>query len=62
MFFLLYRHTNDGVFDDLPKISKDFQNCSEGHTNVPEDFSRFSKIPEDFQGSPEDISIIHQRI
>ena len=23
MFFLLYRHTDDGVIDDFPKISED---------------------------------------
>ena len=22
MFFLLYKHTDDGVFDDFPKVSK----------------------------------------
>ena len=73
MFFLLYKHTDDGVFDDFPKISdrfpKIFQNCSEGQTNVPEhfpriseDFRRFPKIAEDFRGRPEDVSMIHQRI
>ena len=45
MFFLLYKHTADGVFDDFPKISehfpKIFQNCSEGPTNVPEHFPKF---------------------
>ena len=25
MFFLLHKHTDDGVFDDFPKISEDFQ-------------------------------------
>ena len=24
MFFLLYKHTDDGVFDDFPKISNHF--------------------------------------
>ena len=76
MFFLLYRHGDDGVFDDfpkisdhLPKISEDFQNCSEGQTNVPEHFPKISedvrrcpKIAEDFRGRPEDVSMIHQRI
>ena len=33
MFFLLYRHPDDGVFDDFPKISKP----------LSEDFLRFSK-------------------
>ena len=29
MFFLLYRHTDDGVFDDFPKISDHFPKISE---------------------------------
>ena len=73
MFFLLYRHADDGVFDDFPKISdhlpKIFQNCSEYQTNVSEyfpkiseDVRRFPKIAEDFRGRPEDVSMIHQRI
>ena len=63
MFFLLYRHADDGVFDDFPKISdhlpKIFQNCSEGRTNAPEHFPKISenfrrllKIAEDFRGRP----------
>ena len=50
MFFLLYRHADDGVFDDfpkisdhLPKISEDFQKLFEGQVNVPEHFPRISK-------------------
>ena len=73
MFFLLYKHTDDGIFDDFPKISnhfpKIFQNCSEGQTKVPEHFPRISenfrrcpKIAEDFRERPEDVSMIHQRI
>ena len=76
MFFLLYRHADDGVFDDfpkisdhLPKISEDFPKLFEGQTNVPEHFPRISenfrrcpKIFEDFRGRPEDVSMIHQRI
>ena len=68
MFFLLHKHIDDGVFDDFPKISKDFQNCSEGQTNVPEHFPRisenfedvwrFPKTAEDFRGRPEDGSMI----
>jgi len=45
MFFLLYRHTDDGDFDNFPKISNHFpkfsensQNLSEGHTNVAKHF------------------------
>ena len=53
MFFLLYRHADDGVFDDFPKISdhlsKIFQNCSEYQTNVPE---HFPKISEDLRRLP----------
>ena len=56
MFFLLYKHTDDGVFDDfpkisdhLPKISEDFQNCFEYQTNVPE---HFPKISEDVRRFP----------
>ena len=72
----LYKHTDDGVFDDfpkisdhLPKISEDFSNCPEDQTNVPEhfpkiseNFRRFPKIAEQFRGRPEDVSMIHQRI
>ena len=50
MFFLLYKVTDDGVFDNFPKISENFlkiskifQNCSEGQTNVPKHFPRISK-------------------
>ena len=50
MFFLSYKHTNDGVFDDFPKISEHFPkisedspNCSEGQTNVPEHFPKISE-------------------
>ena len=53
MFFLLYRHTDEGVFDDLLKISdlfpKILQNLLEGHTNVAEHFPKFSK---DCRGLP----------
>ena len=50
MFFLLYRHADDGVFDDfpkisdhLPKISEDFPKLFEGQTNVPEHFPKISE-------------------
>ena len=73
MFFLLYRHADDGVFDDFPttfrRFPKIFQNCSEYQTNVSEHFPkisehvrRFLKIAEDFRGRPEDVSMIYQRI
>ena len=68
MFFLSYRHADDAVFDDLPKIfdlfPKNFQNCSEGQTNVsehfPNIFRRLPKIAKDDRRS-EDVSIIHQQ-
>ena len=73
MFFLLYRHTNDGVIDDFPKISDHFPKISEdslkfvrrSHERFPkfsEDCRRLPKTTEDFRGRPEDISIIHQQI
>ena len=77
MFFSLYKSTDNGVFDDFPKISdhfpRIFQNCSEDQTNVPrnifrkfpkisEDVRRLPKIAEDFRGRPEDVSMIHKRI
>ena len=73
MFFLLYRHTDDGVFDDFPNISDHFPKISEDSPNLvqsshercrifPKNFRRLPKIAEDFRGRPEDVSIIHQRI
>ena len=43
MFFLLYRHTDDGVFDDFLMNLKIFQNCSKGQTNIPEHFPKISE-------------------
>ena len=71
MFFLLYRHTDDGVIDNFmkishhfPQISKDFPKfVRRSHEHFPkfsEDYRRLSRIAEDFQGRPEDVSIIHQ--
>ena len=58
IFCLLYKHTNNDVFDDFPKISdhfpKIFQNCSEGQTNVSE---HFPKISEDFRRLPRQIRL-----
>ena len=76
MFFLLYRHADDGVFDDFPKISdhppkisEDFPKLfrrpderSRTFPKISEDVRRFPKIAEDFRGRPEDVSMIHQRI
>ena len=49
MFFLLYRHPDDGVFDDFSKISDHFPKISEDHTNIPEHFPKISKISEDYR-------------
>ena len=63
--FLLYRHTDDGVFDNniifliFPKI---LQYLSEGHTKVAEHFQKFLKIAEDCWRRLKDVSIIHQQI
>ena len=70
---LLYRHADDGVFDDfskisdyLPKISEDFPKLfprpDKRSRTFSENFRRCPKIAEDFQGRPEDVSMIHQRI
>ena len=63
MFFLLYRHTNDGVIDDFPKISDHFPKISEDFSkifpkvartllNISEIFPRLPKITEDCRGLP----------
>ena len=63
MFFLLYKSTDDGVFDDFRRLPttfrrfpKIFQNCSEGQTNVPEHFPRisenFRRLPKTFEEDP----------
>ena len=59
MFFLLYKHTVDGVFDDFTKISDHFSKISEdslkfpeGQTNVPEHFPRISENSKDFRRLP----------
>ena len=61
--FYYMKVSDDGVFDDFPKISDNFpkisQNCSEGQTNV---LKHFPKISEDFRVRPEGVSIILQRI
>ena len=54
MFFVLHKHTDDGGFDDFPKISEDFP--------FPNIFREFPKIAEDFRRRPEHVSMIHHRI
>ena len=50
---LLYKTYWWRRFDDFPKI---FQNCSEGQTNVPENFPKisedFRRLPRTFEGDP----------
>ena len=63
MFFLLYKHTDDGVFDDLPKISDHFPKISEDFPKLfrrpdkrsrtfSENFRKFPKIAEAFEEDP----------
>jgi len=60
MFLVLYKHADDAVFDNFPKISdhfpKIFKNCSEGQTNISRHFpdisEGFTKITEDCRGLP----------
>ena len=57
IFCLLYKHTNDNVFDDFPKISDHFQKISKDSPKLfrrlDEHFRTFSKhlskTAEDFQ-------------
>ena len=62
-FCLLYKHTNDDVFDDFPKISDHFLKISE---DFPKLFRRpdehFRTFSEDFRGRTDDVSIIQQHI
>ena len=63
MFFLLYKHTDAGVFDDFPKISDHFPKISEDFPKlfrrpdersrtVSENFRKFPKMSEDFRRLP----------
>ena len=60
MFFLLYRHADDGVFDDfskisdhLPKISEDFPKLFRiPDEHFPNIFRKFPKMSEDFRRLP----------
>ena len=53
MFFLLYRHTDDGVFDDCSKISEDslklVQRSHERCRTFSDDFRR---LPKTFEEDP----------
>ena len=73
MFFLLYKHTDDGVFDDFPKIPDHFPKISEDFPKLflrPDErsqtfsgnFRRCPKIAEDSRGRPDDVSMMHRQI
>ena len=70
LFCLLYKHTNNDVFDDFPKICDHFpqifQNCSVGLVNVSEHilniFRRLPKVAEGFRGGTDDVSIIQHHL
>ena len=66
MFFLLYKHTDDGVFDDFPKISDHFPMISEDFPKLfrrpdersrtfSDNFRKFPKMSEDFQRLPKTL-------
>ena len=38
-FFLLYRHTDDGIFDNFPKISDHFPKTSENPPKLAEGYT-----------------------
>ena len=53
MFFLLYRHADDGIFDDFPKISDHLPKISEDFPKLfrrPDE--RFRTFPENFPRLP----------
>ena len=56
MFFLLYKRTDNGVFDDFPKISEDcpklFQRPDERSRTFSENFGKFPKMSEDVRRLP----------
>ena len=63
MFFLLYKRTDNGVFDDFPKISDHFPKISEDFPKLcqrpdersrtfSEDFRKFPKMSEDCRRLP----------
>jgi len=73
MFFLLYRHNDDGVFDDCPKTSDHFPKISKivpkanerfrtFSEHLSEDYRRLPKIADDDRRRSEDVSIIHLQI
>ena len=70
IFCLLYKHTNNDVFDDFPKISDQFPKISEDFPKLfqrlDERFRTFSehfpKVAEDFRVGTDYVSIIQRHI
>ena len=71
MFFLLYKLTEDGVFDDFPKISDHFPKISEDFPKLfrrpdersrtfSENFRKFQKMSEDFRRFPKTLRKIRR--
>ena len=65
MFFLLYKHIDDSVFDDFPKISDHFRKISEDFLKLfrrPDDGSRtFSENSRKFPNMYEDCRRLSRR-
>ena len=68
MFFLLYKITDNGVFDDFPKISDHFPKISEDFPKLSrrpderfwtfsENFRKFPKLSEDFRRLPKTFEV-----
>ena len=77
IFCLLYKHTNNNVFDDFPRISDPFPKISEDFPKLfrrlgerlrtffehfSNIFRRLRKVAEDFRGGTDDISIIQHQL
>ena len=69
MLFILYRHSDGGLFHAFPKISEYFSKISEDSLKllrtfpkISEDYRRLPKIAVEFRGRPEYVSMMHQRI
>ena len=62
MFFLIHKHTDDGIFDDFPKISDHFLKISKivpkarrTFPNIFQEFPKFLKMSENFRRLPKTI-------
>jgi len=73
LFCLSYKHSNNDVFGDFPKISdhypkiyedfpKLFRRLSERLRTFSEDCPRLPKVAEDFRGGTDDVSIIQHHL